>query len=527
MRARAMTVAAALAAAGVAACGGDDGATTASETAGSIDEGVREGISEQLESSTTVATEDAAVEPATIEGWEALWAEERAAIVARVTENNWGKSADGTTVTGPEGYTIDLSKCPTDWSDTEGLTDTSIKIGWPAPLSGAQADFGALPKGAEAFLSSYSERGLFKDVNGKQRTVTVVTRDDGYDPAKTIPLVDEMLDAEKVFGTATMISPGGLSTYDKTNQRCVPQFITTGHPAWGDPVNHPWTTGMLLSYSTEAVLWGSFIEQNLDAWGGKATIAALVMNNDFGKAYEASLRAFIEQSPRKADMELITEVIEPQAPTIKDQMTTLGSKNPQVYIAMLTGTTCTQSITEVSENGMKEQLKAAFLPSVCKASSFVAKDKVGGDGMASDGWWIVGGGLKDFNAAAFDTDPWVSYARGVLADAGYDYKASGNFGWGISLGWQLAQAFLIAGELPGGLTRTNFNLAIRSMDMTNPALVSGVKFNMDGNKDAFLIEGADLSQWSAADQSWKVQSIVELSGKSKLCAWDAAAHACA
>ncbi|MGE0730652.1 MAG: ABC transporter substrate-binding protein [Acidimicrobiia bacterium] len=525
MRARGITIAAALAAVGLAACGGDDGDATASETAASIDEGVREGISDQLQSSTTVA-EDAAPEPTTIEEWEALWAEERAAIVARIEENGWGKSADGTTLTGPEGYTVDLTKCPADWSDVEGLTDTTIKLGWPAPLSGAQADFGALPKGAEAFLTHYSERGLFTDSTGKERSVVVVTRDDGYDPAKTIPLIDEMLDSERVFGTSTMISPGGLSTYDKINQRCVPQFITTGHPAWGDPVNHPWTTGMLLSYSTEAVLWGSFIEQRLDEWGGQATVAALVMNNDFGKAYEASLRAYIEQSPRKDDIELVTEVIEPQAPTIKDQMTTLGSKDPDVYIAMLTGTTCTQSITEVAENGMKESLKAAFLPSVCKASSFVSAEKVGGDGSAADGWWIVGGGLKDFNAAAFDDDPWVAYARGVLADAGYDYKSSGNFGWGVALGWQLAQALQVAGELPGGLTRTNFNLALRTMDMTNPALVQGVKYNMDGNKDAFLIEGADLSQWSSADQAWKVQTIVELSGESDLCAWDAAARAC-
>ena len=28
-------------------------------------------------------------------------------------------------------------------------------------------------------------------------------------------------------------------------------------PAWGDPVNHPWTTGSLLNYNTEAVIWGA------------------------------------------------------------------------------------------------------------------------------------------------------------------------------------------------------------------------------------------------------------------------------
>lgn len=523
VRARAVTIVTALAAAGLAACGGDDGGT-GSETAGTLHGQVVEGVGSQLGSSTTTA--EPVAEPATMAEWEALWAEERAAIVARIAENGWGTSADGTTLTGPEGYEVDLTACPPEWSDTAGLTDTEIKLGWPAPLSGAQADFGGIPKGATAALAAYSAQGAFTDSAGKDRSVNVIARDDGYDTAKTIPLIEELLDSENVFATATMISPGGLATYDKLNQRCVPQFLTTGHPAWGDPVNHPWTTGMLLSYSTEAVLWGSYIEQHLDEWGGKAKIAALVMSNDFGKAYESSLRTFIAQSPRGDDMELVTEVIEPQAPTIKDQMTTLGSHQPHVYIAMLTGTTCTQSITEVAENGMKETLEAAFLPSVCKASSFISKEKVGGDGSAADGWWIVGGGLKDFNGAAFDDDPWVVWARQELAKAGYDYHSSGNLTWGVSLGWQLAQVLQIAGALPGGLTRTNFNLAWRTMDMTNPALVQGVKFNMNGNADAFLVEGADLSQWNAAEQRWDVQNVVELSGKSGLCVWDAAARAC-
>ena len=34
--------------------------------------------------------------PTSIEEWEALWATERAAIVKRIKDNKWGKSADGT-----------------------------------------------------------------------------------------------------------------------------------------------------------------------------------------------------------------------------------------------------------------------------------------------------------------------------------------------------------------------------------------------------------------------------------------------
>ena len=46
-----------------------------------------------------------------MEEWEALWTKERAAVVKRIKNNKWGVSADGKTLTGPEGFTVDLSAC--------------------------------------------------------------------------------------------------------------------------------------------------------------------------------------------------------------------------------------------------------------------------------------------------------------------------------------------------------------------------------------------------------------------------------
>ena len=37
----------------------------------------------------------------------------------------------------------------------------------------------------------------------------------------------------------------------------------------------------------------------------------------------------------------------------------------------------------------------------------------------------------------------------------------------------------IAGELPGGINRTNVILALRTMDMTHPMLLDGVRFHRD------------------------------------------------
>jgi ABC-type branched-subunit amino acid transport system substrate-binding protein len=251
------------------------------------------------------------------------------------------------------------------------------------------------------------------------------------------------------------------------------------------------------------------------------------MNNDFGKAYDAGFRAWLAQSPARDRIEYVSETIEPQTPTIGNPMTTLRFEEPDVFIAMVAGTPCTQAITEAAENGMKQEVKYLFQPSVCKSSSFGGRDKVGGDGRVSDGWWIIGGGVKDLNSPAHDDDPYVVWARDLLTSHGLDYRASGSFGSGLIFGWAMAQAVQIAGQLDGGLTRSNLMLAVRTMDMTHPMTLPGITFSMDGNADAYLIEGSDVARFDAASQSWQAQGpIVQLNGASGTCTWDPAAARC-
>src|SRR5690606_12869540 len=94
-------------------------------------------------------------------------------------------------------------------------------------------------------------------------------------------------------------------------------------------------------------------------------------------------------------VEYVSQSVEASAPTIKDAMTTLAAEQPDVFLAMTTGTACTQAVTESAENGMKDAVRYKFMSSVCKGQGFIGKDKVGGDGSATDGWWVVGGGIKD------------------------------------------------------------------------------------------------------------------------------------
>jgi branched-chain amino acid transport system substrate-binding protein len=508
------------------ACGSSSKSSTSSPTT----EGGA-GSSTIATSTGGATTSTSLVEPKSMDEWEALWTKQRADIVKRIKDNKWGKSADGKTVIGPEGFKVDLSKCPSGWSDTEGLSDTEIKIGQTIPQSGPAADYGNLGKAMAVIFDDYSTKGAFKDSTGKTRKINYIVKDDGYDPARTIPLTDELIDSEKVFAMSTLGSPNALKTYDKLNQRCIPQpFVQTGHPAWGDPVNHPWTTGLALSYTTEAVLWGGFIDQHfneLSPSGSKITVASLVSNNDFGKSYDVGFKAYLAQSANKDKINYVSETVEPSAPTVTDPMTTLAAKNPEVFIAMVFSSFCTQALTAAAQNGMRDKAKYLFQPSVCPGTTYAKKEAVGGDGAASTGWWQVNSGTKEINDPTQQGDPYIIFVRNLLTSKGIDPKSSSTLGSGISFSWTWSQALMVAGMLDGGLTRSNLVLAVHAMDMTHPYLLPGIKMSSDGNKKAFFVEGGAFQKWDVAKQTWVIQgNVIDLSGKSKNCAWDASAGIC-
>ena len=176
---------------------------------------------------------------------------------------------------------------------------------------------------------------------------------------------------------------------------------------------------------------------------------------------------------------------------------------------------------------MDATLKYKFMSSVCKSSAYVGKDKVGGDGSQSNGWYIVGGGQKDIVVAAEQGDAFSKWAVDFLADNGLDAKLSSNFGNGFYQAWMWTQVLQIAGELDGGLTRTNFVTALRAFEGTSPVHLSGIKINLNGNADGYPLEGSDLSVYDSAKQSWVVQgNIIELSGKSPNCTWDPSVNSC-
>jgi len=436
-------------------------------------------------------------------------------ITAQIEAGEWGVGDDNV-LRGPEGFTIDLNECPDDWSNTEGITDTEIRLGQTGPQSGTLALYGNARLGWQTYLLHVNAEG---GIAG--RDVVMKSYDDAYVAAQTIEFVDELIENDNVFAIHTLGSPNTLAVYDTLNAECIPQpFVWTGHPAWGDPEVHPWTTGSILSYSTESVLWGNWIKDNL-ADELPVVVAGLVMDNDFGLAYELGFEEYAHNNP-----DVVSEFVpvrhDPASPTITNEITTIAASDPDVYISMTAGNACLLAIQEVAASGLKDDISAAFTPSVCKApASWVSP--AGDDG---DGWYIVGGGVKDTtDPALIGSDAFIDFIIVSLEANDLDPTIS-MFGNGYMLGYPYVEALRIAAELPAsannpaGLNRANFILAVRAIDIHHPIFLDGITFAMNGNADAFPIEGTDISQYDSSTHSWIVSNVIDVNGASGNCVWD-------
>lgn len=206
-----------------AACGGDDSGGTATDTtdAGNlIDNDLGDAV-DKAQSGTTVegdttdttvadkgAIPKPATEPKSIEEWEELWAEQRAPRTSSGSRTTAGVCRR--TARRCSAPTASRSTCrpaaPAGATPRASPTPRSRWAPRPRPW-GTQATAVNINYGAQVIMNYYADQGIFKDSEGKTRRVNEIIKDDGYDPARTIPLVDELIDSEKVFDVMTQGCP--------------------------------------------------------------------------------------------------------------------------------------------------------------------------------------------------------------------------------------------------------------------------------------------------------------------------------
>jgi branched-chain amino acid transport system substrate-binding protein len=185
---------------------------------------------------------------------------------------------------------IEVERCAED--PTRPIEGDEIVLVSSYPQSGAPQASAEVARGWKSYFDRVNDEGGV-EIAGRRYTIAYRDRDDRYDPARTAENVGALVppgsDVLAVFGV--LGTPNNLAVRERLGEMCVPNvFASTGSPAWGDPA-FPWTLGSTLPpYPLEGALFaGVLAERDPDA-----TVAMLVQDDEFGRAYEEGFRRAIE-----------------------------------------------------------------------------------------------------------------------------------------------------------------------------------------------------------------------------------------
>lgn len=444
-----------------------------------------------------------------INGLEVEWAAARQAIIDEIIANEWGRR--DTVVVGPGNMFINLTPCPSDWDDMAGIEGGVVTIGHTTATSGALGSYGDIGLGMGMYFDHVNERG---GIGPLGLEINLETRDDAFVPTQTIDRVEALLANDDPFSVVNFGTAPTLAVRERLNEACVPQPLAiSGHSGLGDAARYPFTTGGQISYVAEAKLWVEWIDQNL---APGTHVGLLVMDNDFGYEYESAFERFVVDSPTVESVIFVRH--DPAAQSLVNEMTTLAESNLDVVILMTAGNPCLLALGAAGDLGLSSVLEAAFLPSVCTGvSAYLAPA-----GDAAQGWLALAGGVRTPSNPDDADDPFVSWVRSELSERGGDPDSSlFSSGFGFHA-WTHVEALRIAAELPGGLTRSNFLVALRAIELNHPMLVPGIALSMNGKDDPHLIEGSDVNRFDVASQSWIREGVIDANGQVPACSWNPA-----
>ena len=385
------------------------------------------------------------------------------------------------------GTVLNLDECPEDWSATQGVDGDEIGIGMSLPQSGTLASFGAIGEGMQMYFDYVNDTD---PIDGKN--LTAILSDDGYEAGRTVANVEEMIDSGDIFAFSHIIgTPNNLAARPLTQEACVPQlFNSSGFPLWGDPANFPWTVGNILNYATETNIWCNDIVAN---FGEGATVAALIMNNDFGTTYLNTLK----EAEACSSIDLVSEQLhDPAAPDITNEMTTLVGTGADVLISGTTGAFCPQVAASLAASEWRPTFYNSY---TCNnLSSFYAPvtDAITTLGESAP---ILANSNKVCGDPAYADDPAIQLTETVLNDYGDGTTcADGSFSTGVLYGQFVETIVRSAAAMEGGLNRVNLMAAMWNADTTNDNLLGGT-LKLDGTNDSYWTEAAQLQRIVAGD----------------------------
>ena len=359
-----------------------------------------------------------------------------------------------------------------------GVTSKAIVIGGTFPFSGPAALYASIPLAERAYFLYANARG---GVNG--RKIQFRYYDDAYDPSKTVPLTQKLVEQDKVFavygslGTAPV-----LATRPYLNKKKVPQvLVATGDSYWGSQYRqYPWTIGWQPTYPGEATIYARFILAKVP----QAKIGILYQNDSYGTNYLNAFKAGLGGSSSKI---VATQSYDVTAPSVLQQVATLKGAGANTLVLFSTPTATIQALVIATKLGWHP---TEFINNVSANELFeglATKNGANVDGAISSGY------VLDANVPALTNNAGVTLAKKIVGQ--YDPKGSVydvNVMYGLASAWTMVEALKKAGNPP---TRAGLMKALLSLNsLKNPFLYPGFVEKTSAT-DHFPIEQLVLARY--------------------------------
>jgi branched-chain amino acid transport system substrate-binding protein len=366
----------------------------------------------------------------------------------------------------------------------EGASDTEIKIGNTNPYSGPASAYAAIGKTIETYFKVVNDAG---GVNG--RKIRFITLDDGYVPSKTVELVRQMVEGDKIFALFQSLgTPCNTAIHKYMNTKKVPQlFVATGASKWGDPKNFPWTMGFQPDYHTEAVIYGHHCLANVK----DAKIGVLSQNDDYGRDYLGGLK---EGLGKDVDRIVKSVTFEATDPTVDSQIIQLKDSGANVFMNFAGPKAAAQGIRKAADIDWKPT--AHYLNNISASVAAVMKPA----GYDNSQGIITAAYLMDATDKQWDTNDemkaWSAWMDKNMPGAN---KADANHIYGYAVSTVMVETLKRCGD---DLTRANLmKQAAGFQKYRAPLLLPGILINTSPT-DYYPIQAVQLQRFKG--ETWEL-----------------------
>lgn len=321
-----------------------------------------------------------------------------------------------------------------------GITAKTITIGSHQPLTGPAAPgYSEIAPAANAYFSFVNAHG---GVFG--RKIVYKYLDDGYNPAKTVTDVHQLIQQDSVYAIFNGLgTPTHLSVVQFINANKVPDvFVASGCVCWNNPTQDPQTFGWQLDYVREGKILGNYVEQHFK---GKK-IGLLFQNDEFGQdgvkglGYEIPKSQIVAAEPYTIGSNLAQEIgaLTAKLAAAKAQVVISFSIPAVTALLRLSELTLKFNPTNVvSDVGSDPITLAGLLNTFAK--------KTGSFGNSLTQGIITDGYLPSLGAA---TNPWITLFKQIHDTYIPKLPFDGNVLYGMSVAYTFVEAMFKAGKNP-------------------------------------------------------------------------------